>query len=102
VSIEVLEHARTVRLLIFLHKRGSVPISHIRWQLKGGQKTIYGIIKRLKQTTLIQEETEQEFPWRRVIKLTEKGVQIATKLEEIQALLEVKNNSESNQAQSST
>jgi predicted transcriptional regulator len=50
----------------------------------------------------VQEETEQEFPWRRVIKLTEKGVQIATKLEEIQALLEVKNNSESSQVQSST
>jgi len=92
VSIEVLEHTRTIRFLIFLHKEGSVPISHIRWQIKGGQKTIYGIIKRLKDTHLIQEETQKDFPWRRVIKLTEKGVQVATKLEEIQELIERKNN----------
>jgi len=81
-----------------LHKKGSVPISHIRWQIKGGQKTIYSIIRRLKEATLIQEETQKEFPWRRVMKLTEKGVQVATKLEEIQAILsEEKNNRESNQ-----
>jgi DNA-binding PadR family transcriptional regulator len=81
-----------VRFLIFLHKKDSVPISHIRWQIKGGQKTIYSIIRRLKEATLIQEETQKEFPWRRVMKLTEKGVQIATKLEEIETILEGKNN----------
>lgn len=92
MSVEVLEHARTVRFLIFLHKEGSVPISHIRWQIKGGQRTIYGIIKRLKETSLIQEETQEEFPWRRVIKLTEKGVEVAMKLEEIQVIIEGKPN----------
>jgi DNA-binding PadR family transcriptional regulator len=92
VGIEVLEHTRTVRFLIFLHERESVPVSHIRWQIKGGQKTIYDIIKRLRESSLIQEETEEEFPWRRVIKLTEKGVQIAKKLEEIQLMLEEKSN----------
>lgn len=102
MSIEVLEHTRTVRFLIFLHKKVSVPISHIRWQIKGGQKTIYGIIKRLKETSLIQEETEKEFPWRRVIKLTEKGVQVAKKLEEIQAILEEKNNLMTGQNKPST
>jgi DNA-binding PadR family transcriptional regulator len=65
-----------------------VPISHIRWQIKGGQKTIYGIINRLKGASLIKEESEKEFPWRRVIKLTEKGVLITEKLEEIQVILE--------------
>jgi predicted transcriptional regulator len=92
LSIEILEHTRTVRFLVFLHKKGSVPISHIRWQIKGGQKTIYGIIRRLKEASLIYEEVEQEFPWRRVIKLTEKGIQVAEKLEEIQELLEEKHN----------
>jgi DNA-binding PadR family transcriptional regulator len=92
LSIEILEHTRTVRFLVFLHKKGSVPISHIRWQIKGGQKTIYGIIRRLKEASLIYEEVEQEFPWRRVIKLNEKGIQVAEKLEEIQALLEEKHN----------
>jgi len=92
VGIELLEHTRTVRFLIFLHKRDSVPVSHIRWQIKGGQKTIYDIIRRLKEASLIQEETEKEFPWRRVIKLTEKGVQVAKKLEEIQLILEEKSN----------
>jgi DNA-binding PadR family transcriptional regulator len=65
-----------------------VPISHIRWQIKGGQKTIYGIINRLKGVSLIKEESEKEFPWRRVIKLTKKGVLVAEKLEEIQVILE--------------
>jgi DNA-binding PadR family transcriptional regulator len=92
VSVEVLEHTRTVRFLIFLHQKNSVPISHIRWQIKGGQKTIYCIIGRLKEVSLIKEETEKEFPWRRVIKLTEKGVLVAEKLEEIQAVLEKQNN----------
>jgi len=92
VGIEVLEHTRTARFLIFLHKRDSVPVSHIRWQIKGGQKTIYGIIRRLREASLIQEETEEEFPWRRVIKLTEKGMQVARKLEEIQLILEDKDN----------
>ena len=92
MGIEVLEHTRTARFLIFLHKRDSVPVSHIRWQIKGGQKTIYGIIRRLREASLIQEETEEEFPWRRVIKLTEKGMQVARKLEEIQLILEDKNN----------
>jgi DNA-binding MarR family transcriptional regulator len=92
VGIEVLEHTRTARFLIFLHKKDSVPVSHIRWQIKGGQKTIYGIIKRLKEESLIQEETEEEFPWRHVIKLTEKGAQVAKKLEEIQLILEEKGN----------
>ena len=92
VGIEVLEHTRTARFLLFLHKRGSVPVSHIRWQIKGGQKTIYDIIRRLKEASLIQEEIEDEFPWRRVIKLTEKGVQVARKLEEIQLILEEKGN----------
>jgi len=102
MSIELLEHARTARFLLFLFKKNSVPISHIRWQIKGGQKTIYDIIKRLKETSLIQEEVETEFPWRRVIKLTEKGVQVAKKLEEIQALLEEKNNMNTKQNRSST
>jgi DNA-binding PadR family transcriptional regulator len=90
MGIEVLEHTRTARFLIFLHKRDSVPVSHIRWQIKGGQKTIYGIIRRLKEESLIQEETEEAFPWRRVIRLTERGMQVAKKLEEIQLILEEK------------
>lgn len=90
LGVEVLEHTRTMRFLIFLHKKDSVPISHIRWQIKGGQKTIYDIIRRLKEASLIKEETEQEFPWRRAIKLTPKGVLIARKLEEIQLILEEK------------
>jgi DNA-binding PadR family transcriptional regulator len=77
-----------VRFLVFLYQKGSVPISHIRWQIKGGQRTIYGIIGRLKELGLIKEESEEEFPWRRVIKLTDKGVLVAEKLGEIQALLE--------------
>jgi DNA-binding PadR family transcriptional regulator len=77
-----------VRFLVFLYQKGSVPISHIRWQIKGGQRTIYGIISRLKELGLIKEESEEEFPWRRVIKLTDKGVLVAEKLEEIQAVLE--------------
>jgi len=88
VSIEVLEHTRTLRFLVFLYQKGSLPISHIRWQIKGGQRTIYGIIHRLKEMDLIKEELEEEFPWRRVIKLTDKGVSVAEKLEEIQALME--------------
>ena len=83
-----MEHTRTVRFLVFLYRKGSVPISHIRWQIKGGQRTIYGIIGRLRELGLIKEESEEEFPWRRVIKLTEKGVLVAEKLEEIQAVLE--------------
>lgn len=90
MGVEVLEHTRTVRFLIFLHKKDSVPISHIRWQIKGGQKTIYDIIRRLKNASLIKEEIEQEFPWRRVITLTGKGIVIAKKLEEIQLILEEK------------
>jgi DNA-binding PadR family transcriptional regulator len=92
MGIEVLEHTRTARFLIFLHKRDSVPVSHIRWQIKGGQKTIYDIIRRLQEASLIQEETEKEFPWRRVIKLSERGVQVAKELEEIQLILEEKGN----------
>ena len=92
MGIEVLEHTRTARFLILLQKRDRVPVSHIRWQIKGGQKTIYGIISRLQGASLIQEETESEFPWRRVIKLSEKGAQVAKKLEEIQLILEEKNN----------
>jgi predicted transcriptional regulator len=92
LGIEVLEHTRTARFLILLLKRDSVPVSHIRWQIKGGQKTIYGIIRRLKEASLIHEEIEDEFPWRRVIKLTDKGAQVARKLEEIQLLLEEKAN----------
>jgi len=102
VSIEILEHTRTMRFLIFLHKKGSVPISHIRWQIKGGQKTIYGIINRLKGFSLIKEEAESEFPWRRVIKLTEKGVLVTEKLEEIQAMLDEKNSLNTGQNQTGT
>jgi DNA-binding PadR family transcriptional regulator len=69
-----------------------VPVSHIRWQIKGGQTTIYGIIKRLKDASLVQEETERGFPWRRVIRLTERGAQVAKKLEEIELMLEEKSN----------
>jgi len=86
--MEALEHTRTIRFLVFLYRKGSVPISHIRWQIKGGQRTIYGIISRLKEINLVKEELEEEFPWRRVIKLTEKGMLVAEKLEEIQAVLE--------------
>lgn len=92
MGVDVLEHTRTVRFLIFLYKKDHVPVSHIRWQIKGGQKTIYGIIRRLRATSLIQEEMETEFPWRRVIKLTEKGAHVARKLEEIQTMLEEKDN----------
>ena len=84
----MLEHTRTARFLIFLDQRNSVPISHIRWQIKGGQKIICDIINRLKRVRLIKEDPEKEFPWRRLIKLTEKGMQVAKKLEEIQVILE--------------
>lgn len=77
-----------MRFLVYLYQKESLPVSHIRWQIKGGQRTIYGIINRLKEVGLIKEELEEEFPWRRVIKLTDKGVSVAEKLEEIQALLE--------------
>ncbi len=52
------------------------------------QTSLYNALRKLKDAGLIEEKMEATFPRRRLISLTEKGMTVAKKLEEIERTIE--------------
>ncbi|MEN3026074.1 MAG: MarR family transcriptional regulator [Candidatus Methanosuratincola petrocarbonis] len=85
--LEILEQTSACQVLVFILNNGPAPVSEII--RKGGlsQTSLYNALRKLKDAGLIEEKFEEDFPRRRLISLTEKGMKVAEKLEEIERLL---------------
>ena len=85
--MESLEQTGSIRIMLFLNKKGAATLTDIKDGVNCSLSAIYNALRKLRDAGLIQEELEQEFPRRRLISLTEKGKKVAEKLEEIERVL---------------
>ncbi|MEM3580933.1 MAG: winged helix DNA-binding protein [Candidatus Bathyarchaeia archaeon] len=85
--MEPLEQTGSIRILLFLSKKGATTLTEIKDNVNCSLSAIYNALRKLKDAGLIQEELEKEFPRRRLVSLTDKGRKVAEKLEEIERIL---------------
>ncbi|MEM3390464.1 MAG: winged helix DNA-binding protein [Thermoproteota archaeon] len=85
--MEPLEQTDSIRIFLFLSKKGATTLTEIKDNVNYSLSAIYNALRKLKDAGLIQEELEKEFPRRRLISLTDKGRKVAEKLEEIEKVL---------------
>ncbi len=90
MHIKELENTGTLQLLLFLLKSGKTKITDI--PLEGSKTTLYRALNILARLELIDEERQK--PYTRYIQLTRDGETIAKKIEEIESILEAKNERE--------
>jgi len=88
--IEKLDETKaTLRVLLYLHDKKEAKLTDIIQNIpNAGQKAIYTTLTTLKQLNLIQEKTNQNFPFTRKIALTQKGQKTAEKIKQIKTILE--------------
>jgi len=86
-KMESLEQTGSIRIMLFLNKKGAVTLTDIKGGVNCSLSAIYNALRKLRDAGLIQEELEETFPRRRLISLTEKGRKVAEKLEEIEKSL---------------
>lgn len=87
-SLEILEQTSACRVLVYLLNNPSVPVSEVMNKGDFSQTSLYNALRKLKDAGLIEEKMEATFPRRRLISLTEKGMTVAKKLEEIERTIE--------------
>ena len=87
-SLQALEgQSGILRLLVYLHQHGEANLSELIKKANINQTGVYNSIRRLSELNLIVEEKEKNFPYRRVLRLTVEGKQIAEHLVKIEKLL---------------
>ncbi|HVP41002.1 MAG TPA: winged helix-turn-helix transcriptional regulator [Candidatus Krumholzibacteriaceae bacterium] len=81
------EGKATLRILLYLHRKGQIKLTAIIQDMPIGQKAVYTALNTLRELTLLTEETSREFPFTRKFKLTPKGEKIAQQIAQIENLL---------------
>ncbi|MEX2753738.1 MAG: hypothetical protein Q6366_017950 [Candidatus Freyarchaeota archaeon] len=89
MKVDRLEQTAAIKLLLYLEERGEAKMGQIVQDHKGraSQSALYRAIPLLKDLKLVEEHLLAAPP-RRIIKITEKGKQVAKKLKEINQTLE--------------
>ena len=87
--IELLEKRGAIALLLFFNEvdRKAWMITELLRRIECSQRALYTAIQRLHELGLVEEVRQPEYN-RRYIRLTEVGVVVAAKLQEIAGLLE--------------
>lgn len=75
------------KVLLALLKYGESTISELKERAGMSLTGIYNSIRKLLDVGLIEEVRESKFPFRRMIRLTEKGRKIASLLEQLDSLI---------------
>lgn len=86
-KLEVLEQTSLPRIIVHLHGVGKASITDLRHDIRACQSAIYKALALLKKNGLIAEERVPGFSRRRDFKLTEKGLEVAGILIELQKAL---------------
>jgi DNA-binding transcriptional ArsR family regulator len=90
MAIKELENKGALQILLFLHKRGKTKVTDI--DVSASSSTLFSALTKLARLELIDEERQK--PYTRYIQLTGEGEAIAKKIEEIENILEAKNERE--------
>lgn len=81
------EGKATLRILLYLYRKGQTKLTTIIQDMPIGQKAVYTALNTLRELALLKEETSQDFPFTRKFKLTPKGEKIAQQIVQIEHLL---------------
>ncbi len=86
--IELLEKKGALRVILFLNEKESAFFTEIRDKIERlAQTALYSALGKLLELNLIEEDREPPHN-KRVFKLTAKGKKVATKLTEIEKILQ--------------
>lgn len=85
--MDSLEQTGAIRIILFLQKKGPATLTDIKNGVNCSLSAIYNALQKLENEGLIKKEFEKTFPRRRVTSLTDKGKEVAKKLEEIEFTL---------------
>ena len=72
------------RVLLALLRDGETPIMSLTVTAKLGGNAVYNAIRWLSDRGLVSDQRETTQPRRRIVRLTEKGKQIASLLEQVE------------------
>ena len=86
-KFEFIESSGASIILIVLLDHGELSYSDIKEKTGLPTHTAYRTLNSLLKNNLIEEKREEEFPRRRLFKLTDRGRKIAEKLVEIEDIL---------------
>ncbi|MCD6443720.1 MarR family transcriptional regulator [Candidatus Bathyarchaeota archaeon] len=75
-------------VLMALAREGSLTITGIRRHTGISPSAVYTAVRGLRVKGLVVEEQEKEFPFRRFITATEKGLKVAGLLRDVEKLLQ--------------
>jgi len=83
MSISDLEQTTAIRILIYLLEKGKASRTDLRREIEASVAAIYNALPKLKNLTLIEEESQENFPFTVHVSLTRKGQKVAEHLAEI-------------------
>jgi len=87
MSISDLEQTTALRILIYLLEKGKASRTDLRRDIEASVAAIYNALPKLKNLTLIEEESQEKFPFTVHVSLTRKGQKVAEHLVEIDSIL---------------
>lgn len=86
MELKSLEQTTLVQILMYLEEHKEAKMTELMKELKSSQHPIYTALRILKELKLIEEEITS-YPLRRLFTLTDRGVRVAGKLAEVEAIL---------------
>ncbi len=84
---ELDETGGTLRVLLMLHKEGSISRTELIGNAAMGKQAVYTALRVLQQLGLVEEERRKGFPNTVLTSLTERGRKVAKRVGEIERLL---------------
>ncbi len=87
MSVSDLEQTTALRILIYLLEKGKASRTDLRRDIEASVAAIYNALPKLKKLTLIEEESQEKFPFTVRVSLTRKGRKVAEHLVEIGRIL---------------
>ncbi|MBI4361592.1 MAG: hypothetical protein HY558_00300 [Euryarchaeota archaeon] len=76
-----------LRVLLTLHREGPLPRMKLLEKTPAGKQAVYTALRTLWKLDLAREERKGGFPGTVIDSLTEKGMKVAKKVDEIERLL---------------
>jgi len=86
-GLDALEQTALPRILVYLLRKKKASRTDLKNDIDASQQAIYNSLPILKKCGLINEISEEVFPRRKLITLTEKGMRVAEHLAEIEKIL---------------
>ena len=85
-GIDILSEASAISLILLIREKGEIHSSDLR-RAKGGYDRLKSVASRMKEIGLISIETIEKPYFQVNYRLTEKGIRVVEKLDEIDAII---------------